>query len=278
MNRVAAFDVLAETYDTGFVESRIGHAQRQMSRKWLQPLLSGKAALRILEINCGTGADAIWLAEQGHKVTATDASPAMIYQAQQKAALSVPHLFPLSQQSVAHLTFITCAFDRLYTTFKDQQFDIIFSNFAGLNCVSPAAMNKLAKQLHTLLRPGGHFAVVLFGKYCLWDTFYYLLKAQPQRAFSRWSNKRVLVPLTSVIYQPVYYYSARKFTRLQAPLRLIEKKPVGFFIPPSWLEAYMQHHPRLFQSLVKWEENINGASFFSQMADHSFILFKKEAS
>jgi ubiquinone/menaquinone biosynthesis C-methylase UbiE len=269
MNRVAAFDVLAETYDTGFVESRIGFAQRQMSRKWLQPLLSGKAELQILEINCGTGADAIWLAEQGHKVTATDASPAMIYQAQQKAAVT-----SLDHQP----SFYTCAFDKLYTTFQDQQFDIIFSNFAGLNCVSPAAMNKLAKQLHTLLRPGGHFAVVLFGKYCLWDTFYYLLKAQPQRAFSRWSNKRVLVPLTSVIYQPVYYYSARKFTRLQSPLRMIEKKPVGFFIPPSWLEAYMQQHPRLFQSLVKWEENINGASFFSQMADHSFILFKKEAS
>ena len=269
MNRAAAFDVLAETYDTGFVESRIGHAQRKMSRKWLQPLLSGKAGLQILEINCGTGADAIWLAEQGHKVTATDASPAMIYQAQQKAALASYEHQP---------SFYTCAFDKLYTTFQNQQFDIIFSNFAGLNCVSPATMNKLAKQLHTLLRPGGHFAVVIFGKYCLWDTFYYLLKAQPQRAFSRWSNKRVLVPLTSVIYQPVYYYSARKFTRLQAPLRLIEKKPVGFFIPPSWLEAYMQQHPRLFQSRVKWEENINGASFFSQMADHSFILFKKEAS
>ena len=83
MTRSAPFDVLAETYDTGFVESRIGLAQRNISRKWLQPLLAGKTGLRILEINCGTGADAIWLAEQGHTVTATDASPAMIWQAQQ---------------------------------------------------------------------------------------------------------------------------------------------------------------------------------------------------
>jgi hypothetical protein len=128
------------------------------------------------------------------------------------------------------------------------------------------------------VRPGGHLAVVLFGKYCLWDTLYYLLKIQPQQAFRRWSNKRVLVPLTSIIYQPVYYYTTKKVTRLLAPFQLVEKKPVGLFIPPSWLEGWMQQHPRFFRSLEKWEEKINGASFTSMLADHSFILFKKEAS
>jgi hypothetical protein len=139
-------------------------------------------------------------------------------------------------------------------------------------------MKAVAKQLQTLLRPGGHLAVVLFGKYCLWDTLYYLLKIQPQRAFRRWSNKRVLVPLTSVIYQPVYYYKIKTVARLLAQLQLVEKKPVGLFIPPSWLEAWIQQHPRVFRSLETWEEKTNGASFTSTLADHSFILFKKEAS
>lgn len=269
MNSATTFDALAEAYDTSFVESSIGQAQRRMAHKWFQPVLAGKTGLQILELNCGTGTDAMWLAEQGHHVTATDASPAMIYKAQQKAAKTLQHNLP---------SFQIGAFVDLHTIFYPQQFDSIFSNFAGLNCVSPHDMSALAKQLFSLIRPGGYLAVVIFGKYCAWDMLYYLLKAQPQQAFRRWTNKPVMVPLTPTVHQPVYYYPAKKMARLMAPFQMIHKKPVGLFIPPSWLEGFMQQHPRFFRSLVQLEQNIPGASFLSGLADHSFMLFKKEVS
>lgn len=267
MNKTTTFDILAGTYDEDFVESLIGQAQRRISYKWLRSLLAGKTGLQVLEINCGTGTDAFWFAGLGHYVTATDASPVMIKKAQQKEAMA--HL-PLQPN------FQTCAFDALHSTFPGQQFDCIVSNFAGLNCVSPAAMKNLSKQLYDLILPGGYLAVVLFGKYCLWDTLYYLLKAQPAAAFRRWRNKEVLVSLSPEVQQPVYYYSTKAFARLMAPLQLIKKKPVGLCIPPSWLEAYMQQHRRFFQTLVQWEETLGGVSLFSGLADHSFLLFKKE--
>jgi ubiquinone/menaquinone biosynthesis C-methylase UbiE len=269
MNKATTFDVLAGTYDAGFVNSLIGQAQRSISHKWLQSLLAGKTSMQLLEINCGTGTDALWMAQQGHYVTATDASPAMIDQAQQKAAITPQAHSP---------AFQTSAFDELHSKFHGRQFDGIVSNFAGLNCVSPEGMKILSKQLQALLRPGGYFAVVLFGKYCLWETMYYLLKAQPKQAFRRWTNKEVLVPLTTTIQQPVYYYSIKTFVRLLSPLQLIEKRPVGLCIPPSWLEGYMQQHPRFYNTLLQWEEKTGGASFATSLADHSFMLFKKEAT
>lgn len=268
MNKATTFNVLAGTYDAAFTESLIGRAQRRVSHKWLQPLLASKPAMQLLEINCGTGADAFWMANLGHSVIATDGSPAMIDKAQQRTAVINLYGKP---------AFQTCAFDALHATFQNRQFDAIVSNFAGLNCVSPADMKKLSTQLQSLIRPGGYLAVVLFGKYCFWDSFYHLLKSQPRQAFRRWTNKEVLVQLSPGVQQPVYYYSVKAFKRLLSPMQLIEKKPVGVSIPPSWLEAYMQQHPRLFHSLVQWEEKLAGASLFTSLADHAFLLFKKEA-
>jgi ubiquinone/menaquinone biosynthesis C-methylase UbiE len=267
MNKATSFDVLAGAYDTGFVESLTGSAQRRTTYKWLRPMLAEKPNMQLLEINCGTGTDAFWMAQKGHTVTATDASPAMIRKAQHKAVLT-----PAPNQPV----FQTCAFDQLQTTFQGQQFDGIVSNFAGLNCVAPMAMKDLAKQFYQLLKPGGYFAAVLFGKYCLWETMYYLLKMQPHQAFRRWTNKKVIVPLSAKVQQPVYYYSIKAFTKLMAPLQLIEKKPVGLCIPPSWMEGYMQQHRRFYQNLVQWEEKTSNLPFVTGLADHAFLLFKKE--
>jgi ubiquinone/menaquinone biosynthesis C-methylase UbiE len=267
MNKASTFDVLAGAYDTGFVESLTGSAQRRITYKWLRPMLASKPNMQLLEINCGTGVDAFWMAQKGHTVTATDASPAMIERAQRKAIVT-----PAPNKPV----FQTCAFDQLHTTFRGRLFDGIVSNFAGLNCVAPAAMTGLAKQFYQLLKPGGYFAVVLFGKHCLWETMYYLLKAQPHHAFRRWTNKKIMVSLTPQVQQPVYYYSIKAFAQLMAPLQLIEKKPVGLCIPPSWMEGYMQQHRRLYQTLVQWEDKTGNASFATSLADHAFMLFKKE--
>ncbi|HUP11559.1 MAG TPA: class I SAM-dependent methyltransferase, partial [Niastella sp.] len=154
MNKASTFDILAGAYDTGFVDSLTGSAQRRITYKWLRPLLASKQNMQLLEINCGTGTDASWMAQKGHTVTATDASPAMVEQAQRQFAPAPAHNQPI---------FKICAFDQLQTTFSARQFDGIISNFAGLNCVAPAAMTGLAKQFYQLLKPGGHFAVVLFG-------------------------------------------------------------------------------------------------------------------
>jgi ubiquinone/menaquinone biosynthesis C-methylase UbiE len=268
MSKATTFDVLAGNYDTAFTDSLIGRAQRRISYKWLRPLLTQKTGMQLLEINCGTGTDACWMAQKEHHVTATDASPAMIDRAKRKASI-----IPLTHQP----EFRTCAFNDLQTSFSGRQFDGIVSNFAGLNCVAPANMENVAKQLHQLLQPGGFLAVVLFGKYCLWETMYYLLKAQPAAAFRRWSNAEVMVPLSATVEQPVYYYSIKHFARLMQPLLLVEKRPVGLCIPPSWMEAYMQQHQRFFHWLVKGEEKLNGAAFTS-LADHAFLLFKKEVT
>ena len=80
------FDELANSYDADFTSSVIGRMQRKRVWTVLTPLLNeASRSLNILEINCGTGEDALQLAGLGHRVIATDASEAMISLAREKA-------------------------------------------------------------------------------------------------------------------------------------------------------------------------------------------------
>ena len=68
----SSFDTAAAMYDDTFTYSVIGKLQRQYVHLHLTNILNETKPKKILEINCGTGEDAIWLAKQNYKVTATD--------------------------------------------------------------------------------------------------------------------------------------------------------------------------------------------------------------
>jgi ubiquinone/menaquinone biosynthesis C-methylase UbiE len=268
VNNETAFDTIAAEYDLSFSQTLTGKSQRRQSRKWLAAFLQDKQNLRILEINCGTGDDAMWLASLGHQVTATDAAAEMIKEARIKSMLRPPD---------NSIQFIQCSFKELQFNLSNQKFDLIFSNFSGLNCIPADELSLLNQQFHELLNPGGHLAVVIFGKYNWWETVYYLLKFNPSKASRRWRKKRALAGLKKGIFQPVYYYSKNRFCRLLDKFKLIEKKPVGLFVPPSYMESFMKKNPRMFRLLDKLENKAGGMSTFSQWGDHSYLLLKAKS-
>ena len=262
----APFDIIAPDYDFRFSKSLIGEQQRGSTRQWLLQFLNDKESLNILEINCGTGDDALWLASLGHFVTATDQSQRMIEQANRKIYhCSHPH----------KVRFVLCDFRELDSIFHEKEYDLIFSNFSGLNCVSPAELEQIADNLSSLLKPSGHLAAVIFGKYCIWETIYFLAKGKLKNAFQRWRRKPVMIKLKGQNQQPVYYYSSGMFSRIFKAFRLQQKKPVGLFIPPSYLESAMQRRPRFFKFLTGLENRFTNSGF-SQFADHTYFLLKKK--
>src|SRR5512143_1317786 len=80
---------------------------------------------RILELNAGTGIDAVALAQQGYILHATDISPVMRASARNK----VEQLGLQGQISVQN-----CSYERLDQV-EAAPYDAILSNFGGLNCI-----------------------------------------------------------------------------------------------------------------------------------------------
>ncbi|MEL7222689.1 MAG: methyltransferase domain-containing protein, partial [Bacteroidota bacterium] len=78
------FDAVADQYDQEFTHTDVGLLQRQLVYQQVEQLLSTYEISRVLELNCGTGEDAVWLAKKGLNVHATDISPKMVAVAQKK--------------------------------------------------------------------------------------------------------------------------------------------------------------------------------------------------
>ena len=95
----------------------------------------------MLELNCGTGTDALFLSSLGIAVTACDASPRMIEQAEKQKAMGAPR---------AAVDFRVLCTERLDELPSDLRFDGVFSNFSGLNCVPD--LSKIWKLLAERLR------------------------------------------------------------------------------------------------------------------------------
>ena len=269
MLEASPFDTLAETYDADFSSSAIGLMQRKRVWKWLVPLLneSGRS-LNILEINCGTGEDAIRLASMGHRVIATDASAAMIAKANEKISGSA--IPPTGVQ------FMTSTFDQLNHLFAGQKFDLIFSNFGGLNCVDKAALIRLREYLSALLTANGNLFFVVMGRCCLWEIAHYSFRVEFKSAFRRF--KRSVDFKVKGRSMPVYYYSPHSLKKIFSPsYRLLNKRPIGLFIPPSYLESRFASKPGELLKLYRKEVRFS-APFFSAFADHYCVIFKKTGS
>jgi ubiquinone/menaquinone biosynthesis C-methylase UbiE len=257
-----AFDTYAAAYDAHFTESNIGKIQRRQVWKIFSSL--GLQNQSVLEINCGTGEDAKALARAGHHVTATDASAGMIEVARSK-----------NTDSKDYVSFQQIDFLWLKDELKNKRFNVIFSNFGGLNCISANELKILATDFNNLLEPGGYLFLVIMGRNCWWEQRYFLHKGDSQKAYRRQSQQGVDTAINDMQFK-TWYYSPEEVTQIFAPHFKVEKiRPVGLFVPPSYLETFFSRN--LFMlGLLKGLDTIFGRfAFLANHADHFVIVLRK---
>ncbi len=261
------FDAAAIDYDTDFTYSEIGKMQRACVYTFLEKNILSATPISILEINCGTGEDAIWLANKGNLVVATDGSSNMIEVARKK----IPVL------NMGSVSFEQAAFSELKSKYKHKKFDLLFSNFGGLNCVSEMELKNLFYDFSNMLSPNGKLVLVIMGRKCLWERFYFLLKGKNQSAFRRSSRTAVPAHLGQNVMQATYYYSPTEIKKM-IPNTLLYKtsKPIGIAIPPSYLEPFFKTKKTFLKLLEAKEKLLNNFSFLSNYADHYLIYFEKK--
>ena len=211
----APFDAIATTYDDAFSNSSTGRVQRRLV--WIETDRIFRAGQRILEINCGTGIDALHLASRGIEVIACDSAPGMIAVAQHRLKTS-----PIRTA----VDFRCLPTEQIALLEKGGPYDGILSNFAGLNCLSD--LNSAARDLARLLRPGGKAILCFFGRLCLWEICSYLAGRDFRKAFRRFHRKGVVATLAPGSTVVVHYPSVPSLRRLFSPhFRLESWRGVG---------------------------------------------------
>lgn len=260
-----AFDTIADSYDTAFTYCVIGTAQRNIVWNYLEKSLPRNKLLNVLELNCGTGEDALWFSKKGHSVLATDISEKMLEITEKKARDNqVSEKIKTKRLDLSKV-------DELNT---NEYFDLIFSNFGGINCLTFKDFFKLPFFLTKLLKPNGRLIMVIMPEYCLWEMFYFTLKLNLKKAFRRSTTKGVKVKLIDreII---TYYYSPNIVRKIfHKEFEQVGLKPVGFFIPPSYLENFFRSKNKIFNFIKRLESHISNWSLLSSYSDHFLIDLK----
>ena len=257
-----AFDAIAEGYDLSFTFTEIGKLQREVVRKYLQSSILGKKKLNILELNSGTGVDAIWLAKDGHRVLATDISGKMLEIINQKVESEKLN----SQIQTMNVDI---------TQFKDyhfnERYDFVFSNFGGLNCIGQEDMRKLPEVISHLLELNGRIILVVMSKYCIWETIYFLMKFNFKNAFRRYSDVGATAQLNGSDLRTYYYTPKKVKDMFKTYFDVIAIKPVGFAIPPSYLEKFFTTKKSTLNFLERVERLFADTTLAAKFSDHFLI-------
>jgi SAM-dependent methyltransferase len=260
---IAPFDAVAETYDEVFTNSLIGRAQRNSVWRELDRCFG--SGQRILELNCGTGVDAIHLAERGVETLACDAAPRMIEVACRRLRAA---------KVLAKVGFRVLATENISRLEDEGPFDGALSNFAGLNCVEN--LRNVARHLASLLRPGGRFVACMAGRFVGWEVIWYLSHGNVRKALRRFHPEGATARLADGVTLRVHYPSVGDMARMFAPeFKLRRWKGVGVVVPPSYLEHLAQRYPAALKALAKADRWLGRVPLARSMADHKLLEFER---
>jgi ubiquinone/menaquinone biosynthesis C-methylase UbiE len=255
------WDVAADTYERDFTETLVGQLLRQAVWRELDRVFRPND--RVLEINCGTGIDAVHLAEREVTILACDISQRMIDLARQRADTTT---------FGRRIDFRVLPTEDLGALFDDGPFDGAFSNFSGLNCVED--LDAVRRNLSRALRPGGSAVLCMLGRFVPWEIAWFLAHGGRSKALRR---LRCHIECGSEAGAPsVHYYSTRETTHAFAPdFRLRRWKGVGIFVPPPYMDHWAQHFPRTTAALDRADRWLGRVPIFRNMANFVLLEFER---
>ena len=254
----ASFDAAAATYDERFSNTCLGRWLRQ--QVWKRLHVHFKPGQRILELGCGTGEDAIWLAKKGIHVTATDRSGVMLEMLKQKTDRL--HLHDFIQTEFLDLNHPWEKTDRF--------FDGVFANFGVLNCVEDC--RHLSRFLGHLLKPEAAAIFVMMNPICPWEIGSHLLHGRVKDAFRRFGGQPIAASVAEdTTVQVRYPLPAALAKEFRPQFRMQHLQGLGVLLPPSYFSETVEKHRKFFTTCNSLEQKIADIFPCTRLNDH-YIL------
>jgi ubiquinone/menaquinone biosynthesis C-methylase UbiE len=266
-----AFDVVAGDYDA--VYGSEGNAVMTWMRRESLALLYEAFPLgsHLLEIGCGTGEEAVALAQAGRRVLATDISPQMAARTQAKA------------QDVGvkdRVTALAAPAGGLATLHPQVPFDGAYASFGALNC--EPRLNKMATALARLIKPGGRFICSVMTRWCPFEIAWFLLHGRPRAAFRRlqrgWQPAPVAGRDAVEVSVSTRYLAVRDVVRAFAPDFTLERTlALPLLLPPPYLDTLYRKHRSFFERVELWEQQLRSRWPWRVWGDHVVVILQRRS-
>ena len=213
---------------------------------------------KMLELNGGTGTDAIFFAQNDIFVHSIDISGGMIEQIKKKV-----NDYKLSNK----ISFQQCSYTEL-NKIINTKFDFIFSNFGGLNCLSD--LGTVTKFFPALLKDKGKVCLVVMPPVCPWELIK-VFSANFKFAFRRLKSNGAPANIEGIHFTTYYFNSKDILKALGKNFELVKLEGIAVFTPIPQMEKFPKKFPRLSKFLNKLDEFLSGYFPFNRIGDHLII-------
>jgi len=259
----AAFSKQSAVFDAIYSNNTIVQYKRERVREAMMRYV--QQGSHILELNCGTGEDAIFFAQNGYTVHATDISQGML----NKAAAKI-HQQALDEK----ISFEQCSYTNLQSLKDHKQYDAIFSNFGGLNCTNE--LDKVLSSFKTILKPGGVACLVILPKFCLPETLL-IFKGKFKTAMRRFFSSKGRTAHIEGEYFTCWYYNPSYVKRiLKGDFSVETIEGLCTFVPPSYIEHFAEKYPRMFGWLKSIEQRLKSSWPWRTIGDYYIMVLRRK--
>jgi len=201
------------------------------------------AGSSILELNAGTGTDAVALARRGFRVHATDIAPGMLALARDKV-----ERFGLE----GRVSVQDCSFLELGRV-EGGPFDAVFSDLGGLNCIDD--LRPVVAQLDLVLRPGGVVVWVLMPPICLWELGL-VFTGQFRLAFRRLARHGTRAHLEGAHFNVHYFTPSRAAAAFGDGYEILAVEGLSVITPTAESKNLAKRHRDLYRALAWLDDRI----------------------
>jgi ubiquinone/menaquinone biosynthesis C-methylase UbiE len=216
---------------------------------------------RMLELNCGTGIDAVELAKRGYTVHATDNAPGMLGQLPEK----------ITRNNVdKKITFQQCSFTELDKV-QGAPFDAVFSDLGGLNCIPD--LSPVIQQLPNVLHPGGLVTWVLMPPVCLWEMAE-IFRGHPHLAFRRFDRNGTRAHLEGLNFTVHYFTPKKVLGWFGDAYDCLMIEGLSIFTPTAESKNFAKRYTRLYRTLSWLDDRLAFRSPWRGWGDFFIITMR----
>ena len=257
-----AFDSVAADYDGPRGNNSLIQDMRREMWRWLDA--SFPRAGRLLELGCGTGLDAIRMAERGHHITATDWSPLMASRTHARAEQACV------SERVQALALGAHELDRLEGR---TLYDGAYSNLGPLNCLPD--LRAVSRECARLIRPGGRIVCTVIGRWCPWEISHYARRGDWTRIKVRFARGMVPVRMNGRTVWTSYWTPREFYRAFSGEFTLEHYRGICLLAPPPYLTWVKERHPGWYERLWRWDRRIAGLPVLRLLGDHFLIVMAR---
>lgn len=255
-----AFSRTAPTYDA----FGAGHPHLDRMRAKVYAHLEGivPPPARLLELNAGTGVDALALAERGYRVHATDIAPGMLERLRARA---------MRPDALGRITVQPCSFLELGSV-EGGPYDAVFSDLGGLNCVPD--LRPVVAGLASVLKPGGTVTWVLMPPICLWELAT-IATGQVGLASRRLRRHGVTAHLEGRQFEVSYFSPREVVAAFGAAYELLAIEGLSVITPTAESKRLAIAHRRTYAALAWLDDRLSRRAPFRGWGDFFVISFRR---